>query len=266
MDLQLQGKRALVTGSSGGIGEAIAKALAQEGAFVVVHGRREAEVHRVVQEIETAGGKAFATLGDLGTDAGAKQVAEATLKAIGGVDILVNNAGAFPAKPWLETTAEEWVSLYDQNVGSMVRMVNYLVPGMKERGWGRVIAIASGVASLPFPNMASYSATKGANVNLTVSLAKELAGTGITSNVVSPGPIRTPGFEEMGRESMASAGQPYTFEAFEQELLKMVPNPVGRVGYVEEIADAVAFLSSPRASFINGANLRVDGGTVPTTN
>src|SRR5258708_995649 len=109
MDLQIQGKRALVTGSSAGIGEAIAKTLAREGALVVVHGRRETEVRRVVQEIETAGFKAYAVLGDLGTDEGATQVSEATLKAVGGVDILVNNAGAFPTKPWLETTAADWV-------------------------------------------------------------------------------------------------------------------------------------------------------------
>src|SRR5262249_31685701 len=137
MDLQIQGKRALVTGSSSGIGEAIAKTLALEGVFVVVHGRREQEVLRVVQEIESAGGKAYPAIGDVSTDDGAKRVVETALRATGGIDILVNNAGAFPVKPWLDSTAGEWVSLYDQNVGSMVRVTNLLVPGMKERGWGR---------------------------------------------------------------------------------------------------------------------------------
>ena len=266
MDLQLQGKKALVTGSSSGIGEAIAKTLAQEGAFVVVHGRREQEVLRVANEIEASGGKAYPAIGDVGTDEGARQVAEAALRATRGIDILVNNAGGFPTKPWLETRAGEWVSLYDQNVGSMVRVTNHLVPGMKERGWGRVIAIASGVASLPFPDMAAYSATKSANVNLAVSLAKALAGTGITSNVVSPGPIRTQGMEAMARARVESEGGTYSWETFESEFLKFVPTLVGRIGNPQDVADAVTFLSSERAAFITGANIRVDGGIVPTTN
>src|SRR5438876_11552545 len=120
MDLQLSGKRAVVTGSSSGIGEAIAKALAAEGARVVVHGRRPAEAKRVAGEITASGGKAVVALGDLATDAGADAVAK-VVNELGGVDILVNNAGAFPQKPWLESTAAEWTDLYDQNVGSMVR-------------------------------------------------------------------------------------------------------------------------------------------------
>ena len=140
MDLQLSGKRAVVTGSSSGIGEAIAKMLAAEGAAVVVHGRREAEANRVAAEIADAGGKAVVALGDLGSDAGADAVVKAVNDAFGGADILVNNAGAFPQGPWLESKASEWNELYNQNVGSMVRIVTLLaVPGTA--GWGRVIAI-----------------------------------------------------------------------------------------------------------------------------
>ena len=136
MDLQLVGKRAVVTGSSSGIGEAIAKAMAAEGASVVVHGRREAEAKRVAAEIKAAGGKAVVALGDLSTDAGADAVAKVADQAFGGADILINNAGAFPHVPWLESTAEQWTELYNQNVGSMVRLITRLVPGMKQRGLG----------------------------------------------------------------------------------------------------------------------------------
>ena len=267
MDLQLRGKRAVVTGSSSGIGEAIAKALAAEGVAVLVHGRRQAEAKRVAAEITAAGGKAVVALGDLATDAGADAVAKAA-NELGGADILVNNAGAFPQKPWLESTAAEWNDLYDQNVGSMVRLITRLVPGMKKRGWGRVIALASGVAVMPFPGMANYSATKAANLNLAVSLAKDLAGTGVTSNAVSPGMIVTPGVEEMLKAMAPQYGlPPDDFPALEQFAVKnMVPNPSARLGRVEDIATAVTFLVSPLAGYINGTNLRVDGGTVPTIN
>ena len=268
MDLQLSGKRAVVTGSSSGIGEAIAKALAAEGASVVVHGRREAEAKRVATEIRAAGGKAAVALGDLGTDAGAEAVASVANEAFGGADILVNNAGAFPGGPWLESTAEQWTGLYDQNVGSMVRLITRLVPGMKQRGWGRVIAIASVVGTMPFARSAAYAATKVANINLAVSLAKDLAGTGVTSNAVSPGMILTPGAEDLLRKLAAEAGVPADdLEAVKAFAVKNVaPNPSGRIGQPEDIATAVAFIASPLAGYINGANLRVDGGVVPTVN
>jgi NAD(P)-dependent dehydrogenase (short-subunit alcohol dehydrogenase family) len=266
MDLQLGGKRAVVTGSSSGIGEAIAKRLAAEGAVVVVQGRRATEAKRVAAEIGAAGGKAVVALGDLGTDAGADAVVKVVKDACGGADILVNNAGAFPTGAWLDSTAADWLALYDQNVGSMVRMITRLVPGMKERGWGRVISLASVVATMPHPAMASYSATKAANLNLAVSLARELTGTGITSNAVSPGMIVTPGVEEMLRNMAPEIGVPANdWAALEKYASKkMVPNPSARLGRVEDIADAVAFLASPLAGYINGNNIRIDGGTQPT--
>ena len=266
MNLQLSGKCALVTGSTSGIGEEIAKTLALENVRVVVHGRRKVEADRVVQEITAAGGTAVAALGDLGNDEDAAGVVRAALAAYGTIDILINNAGAFPMKPWLLSTAEEWLELYNANVGSVVRMVTQLVPSMVERKWGRVIMLGSFLGPMPGPPVANYGTTKAANIAQAVSLAKELSGTGVTANTVSPGPIRTPGMEAGAREMMTSQGQDYDFGTFEQFYVQQTRLPVGRIGSPKDIANMVAFLSSPLADFITGANLRVDGGMMPTTN
>lgn len=263
MDLGIKGKRALVTGSTAGIGEATAKLLAAEGARVVVHGRREPEANRVADEIRRAGGEARVAIGDLSEDASADRVASAALGAFGGgIDILVNNAGVYPAKGWFNESAGDWTGVYNTNVSSMVRMINRLVPGMIERRWGRVVAIASGVATRPMGGMGAYSATKAANVNLAVSLAQHLAGTGVTSNAVSPGLIMTPGVHGM----FDSMNVPKDVAEREKAAAGMAVNPVGRPGQPIEIAEAVAFLCSMRAAYVMGQNLRVDGGFVPTVN
>ena len=266
MDLKIKGKRALITGSTSGIGEAIAKALAAEGVLVVVHGRKEAQAQRVVREILNAGGTAVAALGDLGSDAEAAQVVTTSVEAFGGIDILVNNAGAFPTRTFLQSTAAEWVDLYNANVGSVVRLVTALVPGMQERGWGRVIMLGSFFGPMPQPYVANYATTKAANIAQAVSLAKELGGTGVTVNTVSPGPIRTPGMEEGVRKNMAAQGQPYDFDAFAKDFVADTRLPAGKLGEPADVANAVAFLASDLSGYITGANLRVDGGMVPTTN
>ena len=264
MDLHLVGKRALVSGSSSGIGEAIAVALCAEGASVVVHGRNADQARRVAASIRSSGGNVAIVLGDLRSDTSAQSVAGAAVAAFGGIDILVNNAGAFPEKPWCEASAAEWMDLYNQNVGSMVRLIALLTPAMRERGWGRVICLGSVVATMPFPSFAAYSATKSANVNLAVNLAKELAGTGITSNAVSPGDIITPGSEIRWRAIATARGCEDDWDAIQGQLPKWAPNPSGRIGRAQDVADLVAFLASPRSSYINGTNVHIDGGLIPT--
>jgi NAD(P)-dependent dehydrogenase (short-subunit alcohol dehydrogenase family) len=261
MDLQLKGKRALVTGASSGIGEAIAKALGREGASVVVHGRRSVEAQRVAAEIVKGGSQAKVVLGDLTDDAQGSRIVKEAQEAFGGIDILVNNAGTYAMLPWLETNPSKWAQMFNEDVISMVRMVQGVVPGMKSRKWGRVIQLSSGVATYPFPMGPDYSAAKAAVINLTVSLSKDLAGTGITANAVSPGPIVTEGLKTFINGIAKAQNWTGDWDAIEARAAKEVmPNPTGRLGRPEEIAAVVSFLSSPLAGFVTGANWRVDGG------
>jgi 3-oxoacyl-[acyl-carrier protein] reductase len=270
LDLKLTGKRALVTGSSSGIGEAIVRALAGQGVHVVVHGRNPERAQRVADEIRRDGGKAWVALGDLGQPDTARAVAKNALEALGGsVDILVNNAGGADGgmNGWFETDPEQWHATFEQNLYSSVRLVRELVPGMKRSGWGRIIQIASGVATQPFPIGPDYAASKAALVNATVSLAKALGGSGITVNTVSPGPIATPAAERVFREVAKERNWGDDWAQIERLAVEnFVPTPLGRMGTSEEVAVAVAFLASPVASYIHGANLRVDGGYVTTIN
>jgi NAD(P)-dependent dehydrogenase (short-subunit alcohol dehydrogenase family) len=261
MDLQLGGKRALVTGSSSGLGEEIARLLAAEGAAVVVHGRDEARTAAVAKSIRGDGGNAGVAIGDLSTDAGADQVHAAAVSA-GPVDILVNNAGIYdPQAQWSETLPGAWAEIYNVNVISSVRMIQRLLRGMRARGWGRVIQISSVLADLPKASQPHYAAANAARNNLAASLARELKHSGVTSNAVAAGGILTPAL----RESLTGVGREQgwgdSWEEIEPKFVSAFsPNDIGRVGRPRDYADAVAFLASPVAGYITGATLRIDGG------
>lgn len=267
MHLQLEGKRALVTGSTKGIGQEIARVLAAEGCAVAIHGRQLARAEDVAGEIAANGRITAAVAGDLATDDGAARTADDAVAALGGVDILVNNAAAYVNRGWWDAAPGDWASLYEANVVSAVRLVGRLAPAMRERGWGRIIQIASGEATQPFAFMPDYAATKAALVNLTVSLSREMTRTGITVNTISPGIVVTPGVEEFFRIEAARRGWGSTWEEIEQAVLREVlDNPTGRLGRGDEVANLVAFVASPLAGYINGANLRIDGGSTISVN
>ncbi len=262
MDLHLKNKKVLVTGSSSGIGKAIAKAIAKEGAQVMVHGRNEQRANNIMNEIIDSGGSAFMALGDLSTDEGAEKVFNRVIKEFGQLDILVNNAGEFHARNWMETTPDDWNKMYNTNVVSMIRLIRMVIPTMKEQGWGRIIQMSSITAHQPFPLWPDYGASKAAISNLTVSLAKELAETGITINSVSPGTTASDGATPFFHDALKMFdADTDDREQLEKNVVKhLLYNPTGRVGKEEDIADLVAFLASPRTDFINGTNFRIDGG------
>jgi len=269
MDLGIAGKRALVTGSTSGIGAATVKMLAAEGVLVIINGRNDARAEAVRDAIHATGGTAAIALGDLSTDDGAEAVMRAALTAFGGIDILVNNLGQYePFAPvWTDATPAQWAATYDANVIAAVRTIRASVDGMKAAGWGRIINIASGAYTEPPPEFPTYGPSKAALVNLSVGLAKSLADTGITVNTVSPGNVLT----EALRANLPIIGKANGWEetdvtALERRFAKQWRSLVSRTGRVEEIAAVICFVASMHASYITGTNYRVDGGSHATLN
>jgi 3-oxoacyl-[acyl-carrier protein] reductase len=262
MDLQLTGKRALVTGSSAGLGEAIAKFLAAEGATVVVHGRNAERARAVEMAIRKSGGDVAVVLGDLTEDDGPARVCEAALTG-GPVDILVNNAGEYSHRLWADATKDDWLAAYRVNVVAGVLLVQGLVPQMRARGWGRIVQIGGGLAQQPLETYPHYGAALAARHNLAVSLARELKDTGITSNVVAPGAIRVPALEELLVTVAKNFDWGSEWDDIERGAVRdIAPNDTGRFGTPGEVAAAVAYLCSPLAGYVSGATLRIDGGSV----
>lgn len=264
MDLQLGGRRALVTGSSSGIGEGIARILAEEGCRVVVHGRNRERAEKVAAAIGGAG----VALGDLSNDEGAASVHQQAVAGLGGpIEILVNNAGGSSTdsttRAPLDVTIDEWVGNYHGNTLSSVRLVLLATPAMVAAGWGRVIQISSAVSLQPNGLGPDYSGAKAALNNFTVSLAGSLRNTGVTANTVTPGVIMMDSLLQWGRSQYGNpemAVEDVTSQMAADGIFELPP--AGRLGTPEDIALAVSMLASPRAGFITGSNYRVDGGQV----
>lgn len=263
MDYKIVGKWALVTGSSRGTGAAIARALAEEGATVLVHDAQGISPREVVDSIVERGGRAFGVEGDIKTNAGANAVLEQARRHTGVIDILINNFGQAAGGKWWTTEDADWLDAYETNTLSSVRMIQRFAPAMREQGWGRVVQLATVGVFHPNSRMPHYYAAKAALANLGLSLARELSGSGVTVNTVSPGFIRTPEVEQYFLHLAEKHGWGKDWNEVERRgVEKLMPNFVGRMARVEEIAQAVAFLSSEGAAFINGVNLRVDGGAL----
>lgn len=268
MNLNLSDKVALVTGSSRGTGADIARVLAREGAHVIVSGADKSACESVAEVITDDGGMVSIAPGDVSSAEGAEAVIATLVSAGLEVDVLVNNYGTAERGFWSTATDADWLSIYEKNVVSAVRLVRALTPGMRARGWGRVIFVGTIGSTRPNARMPHYYAAKGALPVMTVSLAKELAGTGITVNLVSPGLIATVEVIENARRRAAKENWPDDGDLFallNRLAAKDMPNPLGRIAATEEVGDLVAFLASSSAAFINGQNIRIDGGAVDVT-
>ncbi|MHC5737748.1 SDR family NAD(P)-dependent oxidoreductase [Nostoc sp.] len=260
MDLKLHGKSALVSGSTGGIGLAIAQGLAQEGASVIVNGRSEERVAQAIAKIQqsTPEAKVSGVVADAGTASGVEQL----FQKVPHVDILINNVGIYEPKTFFDITDEDWLKIFEVNVLSGVRLSRQYLQKQLEQNWGRIIFISSESAIQIPVEMIHYGTTKTAQLAIARGLAEMTVGTGVTVNSVLPGPTRSEGVEDfitnLAKERGISAAE------VEADFFKNVrpSSLIKRFATNEEVAAIVVYLSSPVASATNGAALRVDGGVI----
>jgi NAD(P)-dependent dehydrogenase (short-subunit alcohol dehydrogenase family) len=262
MKIDLSGKTALVTGSTSGIGHAIAKGLAGAGATVVVNGRAQARVDAAATAITKAvpGSKVSGIAADVSTAAGCK----ALIAALPQVDILINNAGIFEPKDFFEIPDEDWSRFFETNLMSGVRLSRAYLPDMLKRNWGRIVFISSESALNIPKEMIHYGTTKTAQLAVSRGLAEMTRGTAVTVNSVLPGPTMSEGVETFVKDLAKQSGQSVE-EAASRFIKQFRPTSLlQRFASVEEIANMVVYVASPQASATNGAALRAEGGIVQT--
>jgi NAD(P)-dependent dehydrogenase (short-subunit alcohol dehydrogenase family) len=259
MDLELTDRIALVTGSTAGIGRAIAEALAREGARVIVNGRSQKSVDDTVREMRaSANAKVEGFAGDLADAAAADEVA----RRHPDVEILINNLGIFEPMPFEDISDADWRRFFDVNVLSGVRLARLYLPAMRRHDWGRIIFISSESGVQIPAEMIHYGTTKTAQLAVSRGLAEAVAGTGITVNCVLPGPTKSRGVTDFVDALAKSEGK--SFDEFEKEFFKSVrpTSLIKRFASPQEVATLVAYVASPLASATTGAALRADGGVI----
>ncbi len=253
MDLGLKGKRALVLGASRGLGMAIAKGLAEEGAEVFAAARSRDKIAAWAEGM----GNVHPVALDLADLANVDAVVESLLEE-GGVDIVLNNGGGPPPGSAEASERGAWITHFEAMAANLFHLNGRLLPAMKERGWGRIISITSSGVEQPIPNLALSNGIRSAVVGWSKTLANEVAGAGVTVNVVMPGRIHTQRVDELD----AAAAKRTDTEVAEVAAKSRATIPAGRYGKPEEFADVVTFLASTRAGYVTGSKIRIDGGSI----
>ena len=258
MDLGLKGKTALVLAGGGGLGRAIGKVLAAEGAKVAIADVDEAAAKRSVEEIESMGATALSLVWDLADLASIEAQVQRVETRLGSIEVLINITGGPPPTPASGQNIDLWNKHFQAMVLSVIALTDRVLPGMKSRGWGRVITSASSGVVAPIPNLGISNALRLTLVGWSKTLAREVAGHGVTANIILPGRIATDRIRFLDEAKAKREGRPV--EAVTAESTGSIP--MGRYGRPEEYADAVAFLASDRASYITGSVIRIDGGLI----